>query len=763
MRFLSAAIFAALIVSAVRPAFAGTTGLVHGTITSSGKPVAGASVSLRGTGSALATTSAANGTFSFPGVPFGRYTLTASHAGLPTFSQPVDVQTDSVLNLPIELGLRTIGRTQSGLVKSAAANPVSVNTITKAQLIALPQNQSLDRVIETVPGIVRFSYNEPVAHGFHGLTYELDGVPLPQGTTSNFSEIVDPRTIDSLEVFTGAFPAEFGGSRQGAVVNILSHRQDLGAPEEGSFTVGAGSYGDLQTSLGESLTLGKTRVFLNANEERTERGIDSPTFVPIHDNSNTSNQFLRTITNIGSRDTLSFDASNNDATFQIPIDPNPGDPNDPIIVPPSTDDVQHEYDNFFNAVYTHNAKAGNAYTQIAPWYRYDRVRYLGDIPSDLAGGVDGLTQDRHSNFEGLRLTQFNVFGNNAVKAGIDESVENFAGNETIAYYNTNSSGMPVGPVQYFTDDAAQRGSQFGAYIEDKWTPTHYVSVDAGLRVDHSTGYVSGSRLSPRIEINGQLDPQDILHGYFGRLYAAPLLEDTRKAAVLLGGDNATGALPAYSLQPENDSYYEFGLAHTFAPGARATINFWKRDVTNVLDTTQLANTPIFAVFNNTIGIAKGVEGRVDASWSSGDSMFFSTQLSSSMAGGISGSTFLFPPSTNPDDVTLSPEDHDQTFSAELGYTKHFGAGRAFFATLEPQYGTGYPVQFENGSGRLPPHLTFGASFGREATRGSKPALGFVADFQNFTNTRYLLKVNNGFNTTQWGEGFRADVRITAPF
>jgi len=223
------------------------------------------------------------------------------------------------------------------------------------------------------------------------------------------------------------------------------------------------------------------------------------------------------------------------------------------------------------------------------------------------------------------------------------------------------------------------------------------------------------------------------------------------------------ALPAYDLQPENDSYYEFGLAHTFAPGARATINLWKRDVTNVLDTTQLANTPIFAVFNNTIGIAKGVEGRVDARWKNGDSLFFSTQLSASRAGGISGSTFLFPPSTNPADLALSPEDHDQTFSADIGYTKHFGAGRQFFATIEPQYGTGFPVQFENGNGRLPPFLTFDASVGRDAVRGSKPALGFTADFQNFTNTRYLLKVNNGCNTTQWGEGFRADLRVTAPF
>ncbi|MBD5635688.1 MAG: TonB-dependent receptor, partial [Candidatus Eremiobacteraeota bacterium] len=557
-----------------------------------------------------------------------------------------------------------------------------------------------NKVIETLPGIVHFSYNEPVAHGFHGLAYEIDGVPLPLATTSNFSEIVDPRTIDSLEVFTGAFPAEFGGSRQGAVVNIISHRADLTAPETGSLTVGAGSYGDLQSSLAESATLfGNTRVFLNLNEERTDRGIDAPTFVPVHDNSNQSNQFLRTITSIGKRDTLAFDASNNDSTFAIPINDTPN-PNDPITSPAATDDVQIEHDQFFNAVFTHNSADGNSFTQIAPWYRYDRVRYLGDFPNDLAGGIDGLQQDRHSNFEGIRIDHFHAFGDNAIKLGLDESVENFTGSETIAY-DTDASGNPI-PTRFFNDNSSQRGSQFGAYVQDKWTPTRYVSLLGGLRYDHSTGYVGGGQLSPRIEFNGQIDPQDILHAYYGRLYAAPFLEDTRRAADILGGDT-TGGPPAYDLKPERDSYYEFGLAHTFAPGARATLNFWKRDVQNVLDTTQLANTPIFAVFNNTIGIAKGVEGRVDASFRNGDSFFFSTALSQSLAGGISGSTFLFPPGSDPSDVTLSPEDHDQTFDATLGYTKRLGADHTFFASVEPQYGTGYPVEFENGNGRLPPH------------------------------------------------------------
>lgn len=762
MRPIFAAAVAAFICTSV-PARADTAGLVRGTATFAGKPAAGVAVTLRGEATSLAATTDAAGAFIFARVPFGRYTLTAQRSGTPGFSQPVDVASDAVVSVNVELQLKEIGRARTGFTRGPGATPVSVNSIDRAQIAALPDNQSLNSLIQTVPGVVRFSYNEPVAHGFHGLTYELDGVPVPQGTTSNFSEIVDPRSIDSLEVFTGAFPAEFGGSRQGAVVNILSHRvTDLTATREGTFTLGGGSYGGAQASLFQSLRAGNTRVFFNANLARSNRGIDTPTFDPVHDDSNQSNQFVRTITNVGKNDSFAFDVSNSVSIYQIPINTS-ANPNDPVVVPSATSDVQREYDRFINLVYTNNAASGKAYTQIAPWYRSARVAYDGDIPNNLAGTLanaagtttplDGLSQDRRAEYLGLRANHFHVYGAHSLKLGIDESVENFRGDEQIAFLDGTRNR------QNFFDNSRQRGTLLGAYLQDKWTPTRSFSLLAGLRYDRSTGYVSGGQLSPRLEINAQVGRQDILHAYYGRLYAAPFLEDTRRAAVIVGGANAS---PTYSLAPERDSYYEVGLAHALTANSRATVNFWKRDVRNVLDTTQLAQTPIEAVFNNTIGIAKGVEARVDARFRNGDSVLLSTQLSSSRAGGISGSTFLFAPDSNPNDVTLNPEDHDQTFTALFAYTKRLGRDRSFFASLEPQYGTGYPVQFQNGPGRLPPHLTFDASIGRDAARGTHAGVGVVATFRNFTNAKYLIKVNNGFNTTQWGEGFRADLRLTAP-
>jgi outer membrane receptor protein involved in Fe transport len=778
MRTLSAALGAAAFVFlCALPARADTTGLVRGVVRLDGNPTTGISLQLRGEGNTFTTATDARGAFVFNRVPFGRYTIVAHRAGVDDVSQAVEVQTNSVATLLLDLQtVKEIGRTQNSLVRGVASAPVAVNTLGRDQIAAMPDNQSLNSLISTMPGIVQFSYNEPVAHGFHGLTYELDGIPLPQATASNFSEIIDPRTIDSLEVITGAFPAEYGGFRQGAVVNIISHRaSDLAAPEQGYLTVGGGNYSGAQTSFAEQATVGgNTRFFLNANLERTGRGLDSPTFVPQNDNASQSNQFLRTITNLGKYDVLAFDGSNNYASFQIPINTQ-ATLTSPVAVPPGTDDVQREYDSFFNLSYTHNAADGKSYTQIAPWYHYDRIAFDGDLPNDLQGTytdfttdpptvtpLDGLRQDRSSTYLGLRLVHFHVLGSNALKVGVDQIVENFSGTSQIAYLDENNV------QQNFYDNSAQRGTLFDAYVQDKWTPTPYLSLFAGLRYDHSTGYVSGGQLSPRIEFNATLDPLTIFHAYYGRLYAAPFLEDTRRSAVVIGGGSASD-LPVYDLQPERDSYYEFGLARQFAPGARAYINFWKRDVTNVLDTTQIFPTPIFAVYNNAIGIAKGVEARVDARFSNGDSMFFSGSLSNSQAGGISGGTFLFCPTPSTDcqaglqDVTLNPEDHDQAFAATLNYTKRFGRDKSFFFGFQPEYGTGYPVEFQNGPDRLPPHLTFDASIGRNPQYGAHRAVGFTADFTNILNYAYLIKVNNGFNTTQWAPGFHASLRATIPF
>ncbi|HUY41134.1 MAG TPA: TonB-dependent receptor [Candidatus Dormibacteraeota bacterium] len=790
-----AALFAALSIEVATFAFAfavagaATTGLVRGTVTLDGAPAPRARVTLVGEGSRFVATTDAHGVYVFSTVPFGDYLLTAHADSALARSYTLSVSSDSIVTVDVALShLHAIAHATVAANAGVTGTPVGVNQIDRSAIQASPDENDLNRLIETMPGIVRFSYDEPVALGFHGVTYNIDGAPLPLATSSNFAQIVDPADIDSIEIYTGDFPAEYGGERMGALVNVITDRSsDIGQGNFGRLTEGVGNYGQAIAELADEARSGSTEVFLDVNTQQTNYGIDAPTYVPIHDNSSSSDEFLRAITQIDSRSTLAFDYGNQFSQFEIPINADPSNPLDPVTSAPGTDDVQREYDRFASANYTLASRDGSGVFQVIPWYRMTRVVYAGDLANDVlatqfdpnTGTLDhlvGLDQDRLAAYAGIRVSDFRATGTHAWKIGIDADRENFTANETFAcyYVQCNSTLSPVSPYYPVYTAQARAGSAIGLYAQDTWTPIRILSIQYGLRYDRSTGYVGGDMLEPRIAANLQADPKNIVHVYYGRFYAAPQLEDVRQACALLGaGSGGCPANPVYNLQPERDAYFEMGLQHAFSPTMTGYVNLDERNVINVLDTTQLLNTPLFAVFNNALGRYTGVEMRLEDRLENGNSWYVTTTVSSSQAGGISGSTFLFGPAPNPPGVPLtspellSPEDHDQTVASTAGYTARFGPAREWYATLQGDYGTGYPVAFENAttslSGRLPSHLAFDASLGRTLVGTPNHGLGVRVDVENLLNHQYVLKIANGFNTTQIAPGRSALVRLTEAF
>jgi outer membrane receptor protein involved in Fe transport len=319
----------------------------------------------------------------------------------------------------------------------------------------------------------------------------------------------------------------------------------------------------------------------------------------------------------------------------------------------------------------------------------------------------------------------------------------------------------------------QAGSQIGIYGEDRWQETPYILWSYGLRYDHSTGYTSGWQLSPRIGVSLWDGGKNVTHVYYGRFYAAPLLEDVRPDCVALEAAQAcTTPNPVYDLKPESDAYFEMGNVYSFNPHFTLAANIFEKSVVNVLDTSQLLNTPIFAVYNNSIGINHGFELRLQDQEPFGDSWFLTGTISASYAACISGSEFLFPP--NPPGVScvaqLSLEDHSQTVDSTAGYTHHFGPHNLWFATLQGNYGSGFPVQFQDANvnlkGTLPAHTTFDFSAGRNLTpgrMGEDQGLGFSLQILNLLNHQYVIKVANGFNTTQIANSRSILFRLIAPF
>ncbi|MGA8574510.1 MAG: TonB-dependent receptor [Candidatus Cybelea sp.] len=806
-RFIAALVAALFTCSYALPAAAAVSGLVRGTVTLDGKPIAGATVTLEGEGSKFTVKSAKSGEYVFSNVPFGSYRLTAAVSKIAPLQ--VDVIVTSGVVATVDLPLTTLQQIAQTTVTAHAgltSYPPSVHQIDRSQIQTSPVQNSLDQILATLPGVVPFSYNEPVINGFHGVSYNIDGAPLPLATTSNFAEIIDPKIIDSLEVYTGAIPAEYGGDRMGGVVNIISSRPtDVPPGIYGVVEGGAGNQSQAVGQLETSARFGSSEAFLDANTQSNARGLDAPTFNAIHDNSSQSDEFFRFITQLTPRSTLAFDYSNQLAQFQIPINTDPNNPYDPIYTPAGTDDVQREYDRFSNLNYTLTSQDGNGVLQAIPWWRSTRINYDGDLYNDVLGVTPnfgsggaicisceapadgsgsssgqlhnvGLLSNTNASYIGLRLSDFRATENHAWKVGVDVDREFLVASQAFACYYAEGCGATDGTHDqpyYLTTapEQGQAGSQIGIYGEDSWHLSNNVLFNYGLRYDHSTGYTGGWMFSPRFGLNLWDGGKNTYHVFYGRFYAAPLLEDVRQDCVVLQG--CTGE-PVYNLQPERDAYYEMGLLHAFNQNLTGSINVFRKTVVNILDTTQLLNTPLFAVFNNAIGIDTGAELRLQNKLLNGDSWFLSLTYSGSYAACVSGSTFLFPPNTNEPGVScaaqLSPEDHDETVVSSAAYTWRFGTGRNWFTTLQGNYGSGFPVAFEsanaNLSGRLPAHTTFDLAAGRNLNPGrggQDTGLGIQLIVDNLLNHQYAIKVANGFNTTQIANSRTFLLRLTAPF
>src|SRR5437868_10567524 len=88
----------------------------------------------------------------------------------------------------------------------------STYTITASDVQNEPggENTLLNQVILQMPDVAQDSYGQFHIRGEHNaLQYRLNGIILPEGI-SVFGQTLDPRLAASVELITGALPAEYG-------------------------------------------------------------------------------------------------------------------------------------------------------------------------------------------------------------------------------------------------------------------------------------------------------------------------------------------------------------------------------------------------------------------------------------------------------------------------------------------------------------------------------------------------------------------------
>ena len=302
-------------------------GTVHGAVTDpTGAVIPGATVRLVNSVSGFerSATTDATGQFSIPNVPFHAYRLDVSAPGFASLSKAVLLRTAAEMNLNLVLQVEAASQTvtvESGgdLVED---DPTFHTDVDRDELTKLPiesQSSTLSSLVTlSTPGVSADSNGM-----FHGLgdhasnSFSVDGESITDQQSKVFSNQLPSNAIQSIEVISGAPPAEYGDKT--SLVIVATTRSGLGITKPtGSVYSSYGSFGSADGGADLSYGGKNWGNFIEADGLDTGRFLDSPEFSVFHDKGNEQNFFERADYSFTQADSIHVDMNYSRSWFQTP-------------------------------------------------------------------------------------------------------------------------------------------------------------------------------------------------------------------------------------------------------------------------------------------------------------------------------------------------------------------------------------------------------------------------------------------------------------
>jgi hypothetical protein len=647
---LLALIFAALSASAQ----SGSAGAVRGTVTDpTGAVIPGATVHLTNATSGLDRTASSDalGQFNFPNVPIHPYRISVTATGFAALNQSIELRSVVGMNLKLVLQIATADSTvtvESGgdLVET---DPTFHTDVDRDMFIKVPmesQSSSLSSLVTaTTPGVSADSNGL-----FHGLgdhaenSFSVDGQSITDQQSKVFSNQIPSNSIQSIEVISGAPPAEYGDKTSLVIVATTRSGQGVTKPA-GSITSSYGAFGS--ASAGFDLSYGGKNWgnFVEVDGLNSGRFLDPPEFAVFHDKGNEQNVFDRVDYNFSPVDSLHLDLNYSRSWFQTPNSydnlnvqnvKSGGTTSSPVFGNVGNTD-QHSKIGTYNISPTYSRIIGNnTVVNVGAFVRRDGYSYypsgnpLADLgPANLQ--TSSISQYRtltnaavhsdvsyargiHTFKAGAQYGQTFLSENDSlgvVDATYNSPCVDAGGNPVPGYSNPSQCPIAVNPAYQpvlAPYDLTRGGSlyryaghtdvkELALYIEDQIKAGNWL-FNLGVRGDIYNGLTSASQAEPRLGVAYNIKPTTtVLRVSYARTLETPFNEN-----LVLSSDGCANAVlapllnctPGVSgiLHPGYRNEFHAGLQQAF--GKRVVVSgeyIWKY-THNAFDFSVLGNTPI---------------------------------------------------------------------------------------------------------------------------------------------------------------------------
>ncbi len=523
----------------------------------------------------------ASGQFNFPNVPFNPYHLTVTAPGFSAYAQDVEPRSSVPVSLKITLQVASadtvvnVNEEAGDLIENDPTfhTDVDKNLFDKVPLES--QSSSLSSLVTlTTPGVVADSNGL-----YHGLgdhadnSFSYDGQPITDQQSKVFSNQIPAESIQSMEVISGAVPAEFG-DKTSVIVKVTTRSGQGVTTPHGSIKASYGSFGTSTTGFDLAYGGQKWGNFIAASGLNSGRFLDPPEVHAIHDKGNEENLFDRIDFQPTGPDSIHINLGYSRSWFQTPnsYDNLNVGVSDPVTGAPVGPTDQRSEIKTYNIApaWTHLFNPTTLFT-FGAFVRHDDYNYYpsANVFADGTGLIPGgssatVNQNRTLTNAGLRSDLSYVKGIHNLKTGVTFEHtflrENFNFGITdpaLLPSSVDANGNPcfVGGIAVSSPctlllpiDLTRGGSlfpfrgrtdikQIALYIQDTITKGAW-AFNLGVRGDLYRGIVRDSQLEPRVGIAYNIKKTNsVIRVDYSRIQATPYNENLILSS--LGSQNPT--------------------------------------------------------------------------------------------------------------------------------------------------------------------------------------------------------------------------------
>jgi outer membrane receptor protein involved in Fe transport len=718
------------------------------------------------TGEQKRTASDAAGTFTFVGVRAGTYRVAANVPGFRPREAIVTVEPRAALavTLALEVAPLDVRVTVTADSRPLTATHSPSSTVLTAERLAgsaaFQRTNLPDAIVTAAPGMIR-GHDDFVHIRGHEIALNplIDGVAFWENTHALFSAGFSPEVIETANVMTGGFPAEYG-NRFGGVVDIVT-KSGLRMDHRGEVAFSAGGAGRLRGTAEIGGRRGALGYYTFGSLFESDRFLSPPDPVAIHDRGRGADAFVSIDRRLESYGELKFVVAANGTNVQIPKRPL-----DVELRPAANADLRTRQQTFvagWNRAWISTAIGVSAYQR---WSRLELEPATGPLTARAALNRELLTI-------GGKAEITRAFGRHVVKAGLD--AVRLRPEERLDYdyagYNalTHLLGLPHIHItnQRITFAGRDSGGQISAFAQDRIALGPRVTIDVGVRVDRYALVVTDTHASPRVNVAFAAGRGVIVHGSYNRFFVPPAVEGVLSSSAGLTAAIREIGKPMPALEPTVEDQVETGAVATMGP-VQVGLTAYYRASDNPVHTTVWPDSRIYSYASFDRGRAHGVEVKAELpglarygltaqlNYATGRVYFYNP---------VTGGFITEAEHLTDTNRFVAPMDQTHTLTGAMIW-RHARTGLWLGAAIE--YGSGTPIghgaAHDHGAGedhdhgasgdaldRVAGHVTGNLSLGIDLLRdaASQSRLMLRLDVENVTNRDYVIARESQFSPAQY--------------